>query len=181
MENTNKDSLRYKSRHNENPYINKSLNITLHNKNKEKHTLLNIPLHDNIKQLQISSVTSYRIVDTDKFIKIYSETAGNWLSLSRPAQRVLAYVIAKLEKNRDSILIDMSALSEYTGYSSQGPLYGAINELIESQLLARSAHDLIYYINPNFIYNGDRMLLGELIEKSDPDRPLAGGDLKDWL
>lgn len=178
-----KNSLRYKTRHEHNPYIGLKLDITLNNNKREKEKVINFPnkLYGNTSDLNINSVSHYTLVDTEKFIKIYAETAGLWLNLSRPAQKVFSFIISHLERNKDTVMIDMAELSEHTGYTSQGPLYEAINELINKQLLARTTSDIIYYINPSFIFNGDRLLLGELIEKM-PDHDISEGELlDDWL
>ena len=44
-------------------------------------------------------------------------------------------------------------------------LYRGVNELIKSQILAKSNRVGVYFINPSFVFNGDRLVFSNIIER----------------
>jgi len=155
-------SLRYKDRHEDNPYVKDGQELIIQGRSKETIKLISSDYSDDTKIIR-----RYTLVDTEEFVKVYTGSLDKWLHLTRKAQSVLQYVLENLRPGKDKILINIKDLSEQTSYSSYGPLYSGINELIEAGLLARTTFDLVYYINPYFVFKGNRLLLAEEIEQSN--------------
>ena len=165
-------SLRYKTKYETNPFIKSDRQITIQGRTKETIKLISKHADDNQPL-----ICKHTIVEEEQFIKLYTQHIDQWLNLTKKAQAVLKYIIKNLKPNKDKITININTLSDYTKYNSYGPLYSGINELIEAQLLSRTRHELVYYINPNFIFNGNRIYLAELIERSSlKEYPMDEGE-----
>jgi hypothetical protein len=48
---------------------------------------------------------------------------------------------------------------------SKTVLYRGLNELIKNKIIARCLRDGEYFINPSFVFNGDRIVFQTTIEK----------------
>jgi len=122
----------------------------------------------NVKTGELSAmpiVARFRKVENEQFIKIYTGTISSWFDLSRRAQKVLVYIITSLAKDADYVLIDWNRLCDVSGYNSHRPIYAGLAELCEKDIIARGIKPGFYFINPNYLFNGNRMVLVEAIEK----------------
>lgn len=162
-------SLRYKPRYSENPFVDDHIRMIVPGRSHEYVHLESLTNQDGVPH-----IVRHQVVDEEKFVKIYIAYMDVWMGLSKKAQKVLQYVFKSLKPNKDKVEISIEGLSDFTGYNSYGPLYSGLNELIEAQLLCRTRHELIYYINPKFVFNGNRLRLGEeLLRKEILEQPMT--------
>ncbi len=134
---------------------------------------------EQIVNLRTGEVTGFsmlvrnRVVDDERFVKLYTRHLSSWLNVSKKAQRVLWYILQVLKKDQDFVMIDWDDIREVSGYNSHRPIYEALAELCARDLLARSTSKIIYYINPAFVFNGDRVAFADMISKETAE-PLPG-------
>lgn len=114
----------------------------------------------------VHGMARIREVDNDRFVKIYTANLSLWFELSIPAQRVLQYILTILPRNSDMIMLSYEQVKAYTEYKSFTSVYDAINELINKKIIARSKVKEMFYINPSFIFNGDRIIFSEAIMRT---------------
>nr|MCD4355936.1 replication/maintenance protein RepL [Escherichia coli] len=71
--------------------------------------------------------------------------------------------------NNDLVLLDQYTLNDFInenkGLSMSLPTFKrGLGELVKSQILAMNKRKGFYYINPNFVFNGDRVAFTTVLE-----------------
>ena len=115
---------------------------------------------------KVKGMVRVREVDNEKFVKIYTNHISMWFELSSAGQRVLQYIMTILPRDTDQINFRLPRAMAYTGYSSTVSLYDGLAELIKQKIIARSENPGIYFINPRFLFNGDRVVFAEAIMRN---------------
>jgi hypothetical protein len=95
-------------------------------------------------------------------VKVFNDSCEMLSNLSVPGIKVLFYVMVNLQKGSDKVYIGPLSVKKFTGYSANKDVYKGIAELIEKGVIAKSTEVLIYFINPNILFSGNK---GELIKK----------------
>jgi hypothetical protein len=146
---------------NHNPYTQGVLKSTLLGEN-EEYKIISSPLGEG----KPPGIARVRTVDNDKYVKIYTGFITQWFDLTQAAQKILAYIITILPINKDVIHLPLDMLSAATGYTSESSMYIALNELINKRIIARSKETYFYFINPNFLFNGNRIVFADAIQRN---------------
>lgn len=98
-----------------------------------------------------------KVVDRATFVKVYTDTIQMMTGMSSKAIKVFYwYVVDNLQKERTDIDFNLDICMEVTQLSKP-TVYAALSELVEHDLIARTRHTWIFYINPNAIFNGNRI------------------------
>ena len=102
-------------------------------------------------------------IERNEFVKLYARGAAAMLNLSNAGQKVFYLVYNELYgkggKDKTEIQLAYEMLTFYKG----------IKELVKARFLAMSKLKGYYFINPSYIYNGDRIaLVNEYILKKSP-------------
>lgn len=121
-------------------------------------------LTDNTDNLQ--GIVRLKTVDNEKYVKLYTAQLSLWFSLTVPAQKTLSYIMINLHKNQDVVYINLKDILAFTQYSSPVSIYEGLNELVNMQIIARTKEASYYFINPSYIFNGDRVVFVEAIQRS---------------
>lgn len=105
-----------------------------------------------------------KLVDTSKFVKIYPEMLAHFFDLSSTGKNVLALVFQEIQENdgKDTICLPFNEECTFVKKGeirkmSRATFYRGISELVELNFIARSKVSNNYFINPNFIFNGNRV------------------------
>ena len=89
---------------------------------------------------------------------------------------VLLWVVQNRALSKDEIDLDSFVLADFieAHQTSKQPLRlslatlkRGINELEKAQIVAKTQRQGRYFINPNFVFNGDRIAFTTLIERSN--------------
>jgi hypothetical protein len=125
----------------------------------------------------------YKEVDKNQFIKIYIDEVKSLFDLSKTGIRAFNYVLSCMLINKDEIYLNIHKLVEYAEWSNTSQAYKGLGELIANKIIAPSVEPNIWFINPNVIFNGDRIAFireYRMKEKKDnlpdPLLPLFGKD-----
>lgn len=105
-----------------------------------------------IKQVFIKE----HVVDTEKFVKFYTENLKLFFNLNNSSIKVLSYLFNTLPINKDLIIFDMEECVKFTNLTIQS-IYTSLTSLINYKFIARSKYTNMYYINPTIFFNGDRV------------------------
>lgn len=133
-------------------------------------------------------------VDRSQFLKLYTEKIRDIFELGECAIKIFIYLSSILEANSDQVIFDIDDCMKVTGYSSKKLIYWALGELTDRRFIARTKKLSMFYVNPAYIFNGDRLVLIEeyvnkdIIDETDKmieerDERLALGERKmdpDW-
>lgn len=108
------------------------------------------------------------VVEAEQFIKMYAQGMAMVFNLGVSAQKVFACIYREMSKNKncDTVFIPYRKSMGF----SKTTYYKGIKECIMTGLLAQSVSPSLYFINPSYFYNGDRLLLvKQFIKNSKQD------------
>lgn len=120
-------------------------------------------------------VTDTVPVDEEEFVKLFRDTIRKLYGLSQPALRVLNYVLDQVEGNRDIFAYNPTECLEKVGFKSKQSVYQGLCELCKKGFIARAKKKGFLYINPAFIFNGDRVTLVKRFQKRVNNARKAAG------
>jgi hypothetical protein len=114
-------------------------------------------------------------VDEQQFTKLYLSNFSAFFDLSPASIKVFGYIMHQLKPKNDTFYFLIEECLEHTGYSSKTPIYKALAELVQAEIIARGSHEIIYFINPMIAFNGDRITFAKTYVKkrkvtSDPNQ-----------
>lgn len=110
------------------------------------------------------TVEQKKVVDSKQFVKLYVNGLFQLDTITKPGERVLRYVLLILRANQDKVVIITKEVQEHYKLKSPVSIYNGINNLIDLNLIARHSTN-VYWINPKFLYNGDRLKLVNSYER----------------
>lgn len=162
-------------RHKTNPFID-DLNIKIRHKNVKVSKL---GKKDNIDLVNTDTgehhgtyIGTTKRVDEEQFLKLFTANIAMTFDLKAAgikAFNVLCWVMQNTAIERDKVFIDKYVMDDFNEVHnkkmSKTVLYRGLNELINTQIIARSQREGEYFINPNFVFNGDRIVFTTVIEK----------------
>ncbi|MCV5814220.1 replication/maintenance protein RepL [Escherichia coli] len=163
------------TRFKENPFI-KDLVIPLKNRQVQISRLgadNNIVINqDTGEYLGGTSVVTYKKVDSTQFIKLFTQNIKLAFELTQAGQKalyVLFWVVQQEGQNKDQVLLDQFTLEEFLNIHPELKMslptyWRGLAELVKAQILAMAYRKGHYFINPNFIFNGDRVAFTTVIE-----------------
>lgn len=107
---------------------------------------------------QIAGFWEAQEVDSTKFIKLFVNGVKALAELSNSGTRVFELLYIEMQNNigKDQIYLSYTALDKSTTVS-RSTFSRGIAELIEKRFIAAMPAVGQYWINPDFIWNGDRL------------------------
>ena len=99
-----------------------------------------------------------KYIDGEQFVKIFVREMDAIFGLSRAAQKVLSYMLFKVNYG-DRIHFDMEECLEKTGYRSKTQAFRSLAELCSKEFIAKTKHQFVYWINPKLFYKGDQLVV----------------------
>lgn len=101
-------------------------------------------------------------LDTEPNVKLFQNVSDTLLNLSGSGVKMFFYVVSQLTKGSERVYIAPHPALKFTGYQSNKDVYKGIAELIAYQVIAKTEESLMYYVNPNLIFAGNK---ANLIQK----------------
>ena len=137
----------------------------------------NVLINNETGEVLGTHVTTYKRVDTEKFIKLFTQNIALTFELKSAgikAFNVLMWTMQEKSLDRDLVPLDKFVLEDFLEQNklrlSQATFWRGLAELEKSQIIAKNVRQGWYYINPNFIFNGDRIAFTQIIEKKKNQR-----------
>ncbi len=127
-------------------------------------------------------VVTYKKVDGEQFVKLFTANIAMTFDLSAAgikAFSVLLWVVQNKALAKDEIDLDVLVLDEFSAAHvrkdpplrlSSATFRRGIAELEKAQIVAKTMRQGRYFINPNFIFNGDRLAFTTVIERTKRNR-----------
>lgn len=105
----------------------------------------------------VAILHKFKEVDRDQFIKLYLGEMKSLFELSKTGLKAFGYVLTCMRINDAEIYLNVTSMVEFCGWSTTSQAYRGIGELIVNKIIAQSINPNLWYINPNVIFNGDRI------------------------
>lgn len=119
-------------------------------------------------------VTTYRRVDNEQFIKLFTANIALTFELKAAGIKafgVLAWILQDRSISKDLVPLDKFVLEDFLKAQdkklalSLATFGRGLVELEKAKIIAKHIRQGWYFINPNFIFNGDRIAFTTVIER----------------
>jgi hypothetical protein len=121
-------------------------------------------------------------VDSTKFLKLYVNGVKAFSGLSTKGTKVFELMYYEMQKEigKDKIYLNFNAIDPHIKIAKT-TFYDGISELVEKKFLAPTTFPHWFWVNPDYIWNGDRLSFVKTYirkeEKKIPARDTKTGDL----
>jgi hypothetical protein len=137
-------------------------------------SIKSIPDTGIISDVSAQGVGSYEISDSLPYLKMYIGVLGLMKDLSSSGMKCFLYVLEYLPKGLDFMVIDIDTLHLYSGYKYKKNTMQGVVELINIGILSRKGKNE-YWVNPNYVFKGNRKVLLDMDNRSSLLRSLLMG------
>lgn len=167
-------------RHSVNPFLNDMV-IPVGGKNIQISTLgkdNNILVNQTTGEHRGTHVIARKKVDKAKFVKTFADYMAFTFDLTRSgnkALRVVMWAVQEKALGRDVVTLDKYTLEEFLNEMSISAPFSyptfarGVSELEKASIIAKCKRVGDYYINPQCLFNGDRIAFTTLIELKTKD------------
>lgn len=172
------------TRYKENPFM-KDMQLSIKNKKIKVSPIgkdENILINQNTGEIFGTHITTYKPVDGEQFIKLFTANIGLTFDLTSSgikAFTVLIWAVQHRALGKDEVDLDMLVLNDFifNHKDEEKPLRlseptfrRGLTELSKAQIIAKTMRQGRYWINPNFVFNGDRIAFTTLIERKKSEK-----------
>ena len=100
-------------------------------------------------------------VDKTQFIKLYINGVKAFKELTSPGTRVFEVLYTVMQQNigRDEVILAYSRVDQSITPMSAKTFTRGTKELLEKNFIAEGLVPNVYYINPDYVFNGNRLTL----------------------
>lgn len=139
----------------------------------------NVLVNQSTGEVQGTHLTTYKRVDGEQFIKLFTANVGMTFDLSAQGIKAFTVLMWALQHRaiaKDEIYLDTHTREDFIEAHqdsekekplklSQPTFARGLAELTKAKIIAKTLRQGAYWINPNFIFNGDRIAFTTLIER----------------
>jgi hypothetical protein len=137
----------------------------------------NILINQATGEVRGTHVTTYKQVDGEQFVKIFTANIAMTFDLSAQGIKAFSVLIWALQHKaiaKDEIYLDVHTREDFIEAHkyedkslrlSQPTFARGLAELTKAQIIAKTLRQGVYWVNPNFVFNGDRIAFTTLIER----------------
>lgn len=111
---------------------------------------------ENMNPLGHTVFMQQKVLDTEHFVKVYPKLFDEFAELNKTTIRIFKYISEQILPNRDNVNLYIEDLIEELGFSKT-TIYRALATLCKHNIIARGRNEYEYYINPSYIFNGNRI------------------------
>jgi len=104
-----------------------------------------------------SFMYKHKEVDRNQFVKIFTSEIRSLFELSTTGFKTFGYLLTCVPIGKASVYLHIPDIMEYCGYKSKKAVYRGLAELVQNNIIALSNKPNIWFINPNIIFNGDKV------------------------
>jgi hypothetical protein len=113
-------------------------------------------------------------VDATKFVKLYINGVKAFSDLSSRGTKVFELMYYEIQNNigKDKIYLNFSTIDQDITKISRTTFYDGLNELVEKKFLAPTETQNWFWLNPDYVWNGDRLsFVKTYVKKHDSKIP----------
>jgi hypothetical protein len=151
----------------ENPFITRSLT---NQKTVKKRILGNkagglmvVNTEDQSEVAPVSGFWASQVVDQSKFVKLYKNGVRQFKGLAGAGFQVFEILYDEIQNNigKGTVFMSFKMLDKNLYPISEQTFQRGIRELITKDFIARAPTDGVFWVNPDYIFNGDRLAFVE--------------------
>lgn len=105
----------------------------------------------------VNAIYQRKLVDQERFAKIYLDGLAKTFGLTKTAQRVFQSILMICEKDTDSIWLNFMVMNKTDPTLPESTFYRGLKELLRHEFIAYSDIPNKFWINPHLFFNGDRV------------------------
>ena len=136
----------------------------------------NVLVNQSTGEVKGTHITTYKTVDATKFVKLFTQNIALTFDLTSAGIKtfnVLMFAVQAGAINKDLVPLDRFTLADFMKENdvslSTATFTRGLGELVKAKIIARHTRQGFYYINPNFVFNGDRLAFTTIIEKKNEE------------
>jgi hypothetical protein len=132
-------------------------------------------------QTQVVGFWEAEEVDATKFVKLFIQGVKAIKELTGAGTKVFEVLYLKMQESigKDQIYMAFTSVDQTLTHMSQATYKRGIAELIEKGFLAATPSQGMYWLNPSFMWNGDRLAFLKEYRKVGTKKPLKDEKTKD--
>jgi len=117
-------------------------------------------------EIKGTSITTFKAVDDATFVKLFTQNIALTFDLTAAglkALNVLIYAVQYTAINKDEVFLDSRTLKSFFSSNpnvkviTSRTFLNGLSSLENAKIIAKSKRQGIYFINPSFMFNGDRI------------------------
>lgn len=169
--------------HDENPFIPSMKTRTRRVTNKRGDMML-VNSETGEVQSQIAGFWESEEVDSTKFIKLFVNGVRALAELSNAGARVFELLYIEMQENvgRDQVYLSYTGIDRYERSISRSTFSRGMAELVEKKFIAACPAIGWYWVNPDFLWNGDRLtFVKEYRKKSTTSKRISDPNTLDMF
>ena len=151
----------------------------------------NVLINQSTGEIQGTHLVTYKPVDNEQFVKLFTANVALTFDLKSPGIKAFSFLLWVVQNKalaKDDVDLDALVLEEFIDANSDrgnplrlslATLRRGLSELEKSQIIAKTMRQGRYFINPNLIFNGDRIAFTTVIERKKTGRDRDTIDLFD--
>lgn len=111
-------------------------------------------------------------VDSTKFLKLFVNGVKALAELSNAGTRIFELLYIEMQNNvgRDQVYLSYTALDERQSSISRSTFSRGISELIDKKFIAAMPAVGWYWVNPDYMWNGDRLAFVKEYRRTPPNK-----------
>jgi len=106
----------------------------------------------------MAAVYAYEEKDKEEFIKVYVNGMKSLMDMSNTGSKAFYFIMNCLRINDDRVYVNITEMAEYCKWKNTAQCYLGLGELIANKIVAPSMSPNLWFINPKFVFNGNRIL-----------------------
>lgn len=126
-------------------------------------------------------------VDKSQFVKLYVNGVRAFKELTGAGAKVFEILFIEMQKNigKDKIYLTFQSINQEVSPMSEATFYRGLRELTQKKFIADCVEPGMFFINPDYLWNGDRMAFVKEFRvkrsKGEIERDTLTGDLFEAL
>lgn len=134
----------------------------------------NVLVNQSTGEVQGTHITTFKRVDSEQFVKLFTANIALTFELGAAgikAFSVLVWILQDRTISKDLVPLDKFVLEDFLKSQeqklalSQATFARGLAELEKAKIIAKHVRQGWYFINPNFVFNGDRIAFTTVIER----------------
>jgi hypothetical protein len=124
-------------------------------------------------------------VDKTQFVKLYINGVKAFKELTSAGTRAFEFLYIEIQKNigKDKVFLSYQAINQELTPIGKATFYRGMKELVEKSFIAETDVQNIYFVNPDYMWNGDRLAFVKeyRIKKANSPRDTLTADMFEAL
>ena len=134
----------------------------------------NVLVNQATGEVQGTHITTFKRVDSEQFVKLFTANIALTFELGAAGIKafgVLVWILQEKTISKDLVPLDKFVLGDFLKaqekpLSLSPPTFArGLAELEKAKIIAKHVRQGWYFINPNFVFNGDRIAFTTVIER----------------